>query len=85
MQITVALFLRTFLGCKFQINLFRVIESTAKTNLDFSRKIEAVGTANNNGAATLISVDRKKCFEGKMFHVSIIHISFPFFDVKKMR
>lgn len=44
-----------------------VIESRAKTNLDFSRKIETVGTTNNNGAATLITVDRKKCFKENMF------------------
>lgn len=48
-------------------------------------KIEAMGRANNNGTATLITVDRKKCFEGNIFHVSIIHISFSLFDVKKMR
>lgn len=94
MKIILALFLRTFLGCKFPINLFRInlelekfriIESTAKTILDVNRKIEAVGTANNNGAATLITVDRKKCFEGNMFRVSIIHISFSLFNVKKIR
>lgn len=85
MKITVALFLTTFLGSQFQINIFRGMESTAKTNLDFSRKIDTVGTANSNGAVTLITVDRKKCFEGNMFHVSIIHISFSLFNVKKIR
>lgn len=84
MKTTLALFLRTFFGSKFQIYLFRVIESITKTNFDFNRKIKAMGTVNNNGAATLITVDRKMCFEGNIFHVSIIHISFSLFDVKKM-
>lgn len=71
---TLALFLRIFLGNKFQRSLLRVIELTTKTNLDFSRKIETVGTINNNGAATLITVDRKKCCKENVFHANIIHI-----------
>lgn len=71
---TLSLVLTTFLGKKFQINLFRVIELTTKTNLDFSRKKETVGTTNYNGAATLITVDIKKCFKENMFCANIIHI-----------
>lgn len=74
MQMTLALFLRTFLGNNFQRNWLRVIELTTKTNLDFSRKIETVGTTNNNGAAILITVDRKKFFKENIFHANLIHI-----------
>lgn len=72
MQMTLVLFLRTFFGHKLQINLFRVTE--LKTNLDFNRKIETVGTTNSNGAATLMTLDRKKCFKENTFHANIIHI-----------
>lgn len=82
---TLALFLRTFLGSKFQRKLFRVIELTTKTNLDLSRKIETVGTTYNSGAATLITVDRKQCVKENVFHANIMHILFPLFDVKKIR
>lgn len=66
------LFLRTFLGNKFHINFFRAVELIAKTNLDFSRKTETMGTTNSHG--TLITLGKKKkkmCFR-ENFHISCI-------------
>jgi len=48
------------------------MELLTNTNLGFSRKIETVGTTNSNGAATLITENRRKCFKENVFHANVI-------------